>query len=343
MDSQALWITKYGEPEVLVLQNETPAPPAAGEVRIDVAYSGVNFADLQMRRGLYPDAPKRPFVPGYEVSGVVRDVGEGVTEIGPGDQVVAVTYFGGYRSTVTVPATQVFPLPKGWTLAEGAAIPVTFFTAHLAITEMGRLRAGDRVLIDCASGGVGTIAMQLAKARGAQVVGLTSSPQKKAFIEGYGARAFTHAEFAANPALRDFDLILNAGGGRSINQHRRRLALTGRIVCFGVNSGMTRKGRGLLKMLLAVVQSPLLSVLGLLDQNQGVFGLNALRFFDDPQWVERLTKTLPEVERLNIRPHVDKVFPAQQAAEAHRYIQEKRAKGKVLLRWGEAQPQQAAA
>lgn len=156
MTHHEIAIEKFGTAHSLTFRERAPAPPAPGEVAIDVKYSGVNFADVQMRLGFYPDAPKKPFVPGYEVSGVVAEVGPGVTAVKRGDAVVAGTYFGGYASRVTIPATQVFPLPRNATLETGAALPVNYFTAQLALHDMARVRAGDKVLIECATGGVGT-------------------------------------------------------------------------------------------------------------------------------------------------------------------------------------------
>src|SRR3954465_5820949 len=110
MIHQNIRIEKYGSASTLQLRELAPRAPGDDEVAIDVAYSGINFADIQMRLGLYPDAPKRPFVPGYEVSGKIAAVGKNVTDLAPGDPVVAGTYFGGYASTVTIPANQVFKL-----------------------------------------------------------------------------------------------------------------------------------------------------------------------------------------------------------------------------------------
>src|SRR5512139_3342160 len=113
-------IDKYGTAQTLKLREIAPRTPGEDEVAIEVAYSGINFADLQMRLGFYPDAPKRPFVPGYEISGHVEAVGRNVKDFTPGDPVIAGTYFGGYASTVTLPARQVFKLPESVDLAEGA-------------------------------------------------------------------------------------------------------------------------------------------------------------------------------------------------------------------------------
>ncbi|MEO7732556.1 MAG: alcohol dehydrogenase catalytic domain-containing protein [Kofleriaceae bacterium] len=229
-------ITKYGPASSMRVREVAPRAPGDDEVAIDVAYSGVNFADVQMRIGLYPDAPKKPFVPGYEVSGKVSQVGKNVRDVKVGDAVVAGCYFGGYASTITVPASQVFKLPTKFDLAAGAALPVAYFTAQLAISEMGRVRKGDRVLIEPGTGGVGVIATQMARHLGAEVTGLTTSEHKKPVITALGATAYTLDEFHANAELTGYDFILNSSGGGNIQWQRKRLGLTGRIVCIGMSS-----------------------------------------------------------------------------------------------------------
>ncbi|MBP9088959.1 MAG: alcohol dehydrogenase catalytic domain-containing protein [Kofleriaceae bacterium] len=133
------------------LRDTASRSPKADEIAIDVAFSGINFADIVMRLGLYPDAPKQPVVPGSEVSGRVAAVGRNVKNFGVGDEVVAGTMFGGYTSHLVVAASSVFKRPAHLTLATGAALPVTFFTAHIALAEMTRGRKGDRVLIGSAT------------------------------------------------------------------------------------------------------------------------------------------------------------------------------------------------
>lgn len=328
-----VYIHKAGAADSMSFRDGTVAAPAAGEVTIDVAYSGLNFADIMMRLGMYPDAPKRPFVPGYEVSGTVRAVGPGVAGFAVGDLVMAGCYFGGYAARVTIPARQVFKLPAGFDLAQAAALPVAFFTAHMALVEMARVRAGDKVLIDCATGGVGTIAMQIARRAGAEVVGLTSSASKKAYIEGYGARALTHAEFAADKTVTGFDIILNSGGGKSIQAQRARQALGGRIVCFGVSSAVDDGKRNIFKALGAIIAMPKISVMKLFEKNQGVFGLNVLKVMEDPAWVARLTAAMSSIGELDLKAHVGKVFPATEVAAAHHLLETRGATGKVLLKW----------
>ncbi|HUQ07612.1 MAG TPA: alcohol dehydrogenase catalytic domain-containing protein [Kofleriaceae bacterium] len=333
MTHHEIAIEKFGTAHSLSYRERAIAPPGPGEVAIDVKYSGVNFADVQMRLGFYPDAPKKPFVPGYEVSGVVTELGAGVTGWKKGDAVVAGTYFGGYASRVTIPATQVFPLPKNATLETGAALPVNYFTAQLALHDMARVRQGDRVLIECATGGVGTLATQMARAAGAEVIGLTTSPHKKGFIENLGAKAYTLDEFYADRSIDKLDLIINSSGGVHINRQRARLGLTGRMVCLGMSSGVKDGRRNFARIAVAALRTPRISVLKLFDANTGIYALNALHVLRDPVWVERMTRSLVAVDKLDLKPHVGKVFAAKDAGAAHAFLETKQATGKVLLAW----------
>ncbi len=333
MTHQDIAIETYGAAKTLRLRDQPSRPPGPNEVSIDVKYSGINFADIQMRLGFYPDAPKRPFVPGYEVSGHVVAVGPGVTGLRVGEAVVAGTYFGGYASHVTIPADQVFALPRHLDLESGAALPVNYFTARLAMHEMARVRAGDKVLIECATGGVGVLAIQMAKQLGAEVTGLTTSVHKKPFIEQLGARAFTRDEWYADASLTGYDFILNASGGAEIQPQRARLGITGRMVCVGLSSGVKDGKRNFLRIGMAALRTPRISVLKLFDANTGIFALNALRVLQDPTWVPRLTQSLGEAEALGLKPHVGKVFAAKDVAAAHQLLETKGATGKVLLAW----------
>ncbi len=330
---QEIVIEKYGAASALTLRERPADPVGPDQVAIAVKYSGINFADIQMRLGFYPDAPKRPFVPGYEVSGVVEAVGKDVTGLAIGDQVLAGTYFGGYASRVTIPAIQVVPLPKNVDLAAGAALPVNFFTAHLALFEMARVRGGDRVLVECATGGVGTLAVQMARRVGAEVVGLTSSPGKKQYISDLGATACTRDEFYADESITGFDFILNASGGSEIRRQLPRLGYTGRMVCMGLNSGVKDGKRNIPRIALAALRTPRLRILKMFEKNIGVYALNALPILRDESWIRRLTDRVAQAGDMNIVPHVGKIFPATDAPAAHAYLETRQALGKVLLEW----------
>src|SRR5215831_21156835 len=178
-------ISRHGPADVFELRERPDPTPGDGEVRIRVRASGINFADVLARLGIYPDAPKPPMVVGYEVAGVVDVVGRGVTSIHPGDRVVALTRFGGYADVVSVPAAQVYRFPDRLSDAEAAAVPVTYLTAAVALYKMANVTAGETVLIHNAGGGVGIAATQLARLRRATVIG-TASPGKHDALRSFG-------------------------------------------------------------------------------------------------------------------------------------------------------------
>ncbi|HSD11141.1 MAG TPA: alcohol dehydrogenase catalytic domain-containing protein, partial [Candidatus Binatia bacterium] len=169
-----VWITRVGPPEVLELREAPDPTPMPGEVQIRVRASGINFADIMARLGLYPDSPKLPAVVGYEVAGDVAAVGAGVTRA-VGEKVFAITRFGGYSDVVCVPEAQAVPLSDGMTYEEGAAIPVNYLTAYQMLIQMGALKSGERVLVHSAAGGVGLAALDLCRIHGAEVIGTASA------------------------------------------------------------------------------------------------------------------------------------------------------------------------
>ncbi len=180
-----VWITKAGPPEVLQVREAPDPTPRAGEVRIRVEASGINFADLLARMGLYPDAPKLPCVVGYEVAGTVDALGEGVTEVHVGEKVLALTHFGGYTDIVCVPTINTFLRPPQMSPQVGAAMLVNYVTAYQLLVVMGSLHRGERVLIQSAAGGVGLAALDICRIYGAQTIGLASTA-KHAFLRSRG-------------------------------------------------------------------------------------------------------------------------------------------------------------
>ena len=158
-----IWIPKAGPPEVLELRDARDPTPGVGEVRIRVEAAGVNFADVMGRMGLYPDLPRIPVVPGYEVAGKVDQTGAGVDADWIGRDVFALTRFGGYADVVCAPQAQVFARPPDMSVQEGASIPVNYLTAWQLIVVMGALKAGETVLVHAGAGGVGIAAIQLAR------------------------------------------------------------------------------------------------------------------------------------------------------------------------------------
>jgi len=333
-----VWITKAGPPEVLVVK-EAPDPEAgAGEVRVRVRASGINFADLMARVGLYPDAPKLPCVIGYEVSGVVDQVGSSITDLREGDRVLALCRFGGYSDTVVLPRLQVFPMPEGMTFEEAAAFPVVYGTAYNMMFFTGNLRRKSSVLIHSAAGGVGLAAIQLARTRECTIIGVASA-SKHAFLKERGCHhtldsASDYA--AAARALvgdRGIDLILDPVGGKSWSEGYDLLAPCGRLVFFGLSAAVSGQKRNLLHAGAQLFHSSKKwGPMQLMPDNKTISGTNMLKLFHRPDLLEPQFLDLLELYRVGaLAPHVDKTFRFDEAPAAHAYIHERKAKGKVLL------------
>ena len=273
-----IWISKAGPPEVLAVKEAPDPQPAAGEMRIRVEASGVNFADVLGRLGLYPDLPRIPVVPGYEVAGRVDAVGGGVDPSWVGRDVFALTRFGGYADVVCVPTAQVFVRPEGISAQEGASIPVNYLTAWQLMIVMGGLKPNETVLIHSVGGGVGIAATQIAKHLGARVIG-TASAAKHSELRALGVDHlidYRTEDFEARARQitggRGVELVLDAIGGDSLKKGYRLLAPTGRLGTFGVSSAATNKTGGMFGMLSVLASTPWLQFnpLSLMNANKGV-------------------------------------------------------------------------
>ena len=335
-----IWISEAGPPETLVLKEAPDPNPRAGEARIRVEASGINFADVMGRMGLYPDLPKIPVVPGYEVAGRVDAVGEGVDPAWIGRNVFALTRFGGYADVVCAPTGRIFVRPEGMSAEEGAAMPVNYLTAWQLIVVMGGLKAGETMLVHSAGGGVGVAATQIAKRLGAKVIG-TASAAKHQELRALGvdhlidyrtedfekrAREITQG--------RGVELILDAVGGESLKKGYRLLAPTGRLGIFGASSAARSKSGGMLGMVSMLAGTPWLQFnpLSLMNANKGVFGVNLGHMWDEG---DRLASWMSELiqlwERGAIKPRIARTFSFGEAAAAHHFIQDRSNLGKVLL------------
>jgi NADPH:quinone reductase-like Zn-dependent oxidoreductase len=331
---RAVVITKHGDPSVLqVQQRPDPPPPGPGQLQIAVRAAGVNFADHLARVGLYPDAPKLPAVVGYEVAGTVQAVGAGVDENRLGERVLAGTRFGGYAEIVNVAASDSVALPAALTFEQGAAVPVNYATAWAALHGYGSLRAGERVLVHAAAGGVGTAAVQFAKAAGAEVHG-TASPGKHQKLTELGVdRAIDYRRDGWWKGLDPYDLVLDALGGTSLRRSYQLLRPGGRLVGYGVSNmqqGEKRSLRTAAPHALAMLRG--FSLLDQLSDSKTVIGLNMLRLWDDrgtlEPWITPLKKSLDDG---TAAPIVHAAVPFAEAPKAHRILASRENFGKVVL------------
>ncbi len=334
-----IWITRAGLPEVLQVKEAPDPQPKAGEVRIRVEATGINFADIMGRMGVYPDLPPIPVVPGYEVGGRVDAAGAGAGEDWVGRDVIALTRFGGYSDAVCVPTKQVFARPAGFSALEGAALPVNYFTAWQLVV-MGGLKSKETVLIHSAGGGVGIAATQIAKHIGARIIG-TASAAKHAELRALGADHlidYRTEDFETRTREitngRGVELILDAVGGESFKKGYRILARTGRLGVFGVSSLAQSKERSILSMLSMLATTPWFQFnpLSLMNANKGVFGVNLGHMWGEIDRLRQWGDALLELAAQGvIKPKMARTFRFDEAAQAHHFIQDRHNIGKVLL------------
>src|SRR5881628_3886109 len=233
----AIEIREPGEPDVLVpVERPTPVP-GSGEVLIEVAAAGVNRPDVMQRRGKYPPPPGASDIPGLEVAGTVDQIGPDVTGWKIGDAVCALVAGGGYAEYCVAPAPQCLPVPRGLDLVSAAAIPETFFTVWTNVFDRGRLRASESILVHGGSSGIGTTAIQLARARGSRVFATAGSAAKCAACEGLGAeRAINYRDEDFVAVIREatggrgVDVVLDMVGGDYFARNIDALAVEGRLV-----------------------------------------------------------------------------------------------------------------
>ncbi len=330
-EMNVLAITAPGGPEVLAVQRGPVPDTGDGSVLIRVGAAGVNYPDVLQRRGHYDPPPGASPLPGLEVAGEVATVGAGVDRWRIGDRVVALCNGGGYAEYVAVPAGQVLPLPDGWSLAQAAALPETFFTVEQTLVQRAGLRAGMTVLVHGAAGGIGGAAVQMARALGARPIAVVSDRARADYALELGAEtAILHTETDFVAAARDItgnrgaDRIVSIAGGDMLMRNLAALADGGAIVQLAGLSGNTAP----------------LDIGLLLRRNATLIG-SVLR----PQPPARKAAIAAGLERDiwpaladgRIRPPRLAILPFAEAATAHRALEERSGFGKYVLvtAWGE--------
>jgi NADPH:quinone reductase len=315
-----------GGPEVLVLATGPVPRPAAGEVLIRVAAAGINRPDILQRTGNYPPPPGASPVLGLEVSGTVAALGAEVTGWHEGDAVCALVAGGGYAEYCVAPAPQCLPVPKGVALVDAAGLPETFFTVWTNVFDRGRLATGESFLVHGGSSGIGTTAIQLARAFGARVFATAGSPEKCAVCRDLGAeRAIDYRQEDFVAVLKEatqgrgVDVILDMAGGPYVEKNLRSLALEGRLVQIAFLQG----------------SKVTLDLAHLMVRRQTITGstLRPRPVADKAAIARNLRdKVWPLIEAGKVRPVIDRTFPLAEAAAAHRLMESSAHIGKILLR-----------
>ncbi len=322
---KAIEISEFGGPDVLQLVERPEPCPAPDEVLIDVTAAGVNRPDIVQRYGKYPPPPGASDIPGLEVAGVVAAVGPDVRGWSIGDPVCALLTGGGYAQRAVVPKEQCLPIPNGLTAIQAAGIPETFFTVWTNVFQRGRLQAGETILIHGGTSGIGTTAIQLAKAFGAQVLATAGSDDKCEAMRTLGAaHAFNYktqdwvAEGKRVTGGRGMHLILDIVGGDYIARNLDLLAVEGRLV----QIAFLKSAKAEIDFSMLMRKRLTMTGSTLRPRTPSEKGVIA-RELHEHVW--------PLLESGAVAPVIHTVFPLAEAAAAHRLMEESTHIGKIIL------------
>ena len=317
---RAAVVTDLAGPDGVVVR-EVPTPtPGPTQVVIDVEYAGIGFPDVLQTRGQYQVRPELPFIPGWEISGVVR---EGSNGFRAGERVSAMPFGGGVAESVAVDTDYVFPLPKSVSFDTAAALPLNYLTAHFALVRRANLQPGETVLVQGAGGGVGSAACNMAAALGAKVIAVVSSAEKAAVAEAAGAQHVVLADgFLAKVREltegRGVDVVVDPVGGERFTDSLRSLAREGRLLVVGFTGGPI----------------PAAKTNRLLLTNTTVMGAGTRELWNhEPDMPRRQwDELLPLLKSGGLKPVIGQQFSMDETAAAVRTIEERLATGKVLVR-----------
>lgn len=326
---KAILSKEVGGPETLVLEDVPVPTPGKGQVLIEVKACGVNYPDVLIIQDMYQFKPPRPFSPGGEISGIVSAVGEGVSNVKPGDRVLASTGNGGMAEYALAGGHGVMPIPEGMPYDEAAAFLMTYGTSYYALKDRADPKPGEKLLVLGAAGGVGIAAVELGKAMGLEVIAAASSQDKVDFCMGKGAdKGLVYARELDRDGQKKFsedikaisgggvDIIYDGVGGNYAEPAVRAMNWEGRFLVIGFPAGIPK-----LPLNLTLLKS---------CDVRGVFwGAAVAR---DPKAHQQNVAELFELYKAGkIRPHVSNSYPLEKAADAIRELQDRKAQGKVVV------------
>lgn len=318
---RAVQVTRLEGPDALELADVPEPEERPGQVLVEVKAAGVNFPDVLLSKGEYQMRPNPPFIPGSEVAGIVKQAPEG-SRFAAGERVVAFPGLGGFAEVVRADPIAVFPLPDGVSFDVGASLPMNYFTVHFALARRGRLKAGETVLVHGAAGGVGTAAIQMAKALGARVIAVVSTEAKGDVAREAGADEVVSVEGFKDAAKeltggKGVDIVLDPVGGDRFTDSLRSLAVEGRLLVIGFTGG----------------EIPTVKVNRLLLNNIDVVGVGWGAFWvGDPAYLQtQWEEMLPMLADGRLDPPIGGRYSLEQAPQALNELAERRATGKILI------------
>ncbi|MFO1381879.1 MAG: NADPH:quinone oxidoreductase family protein [Chitinivorax sp.] len=321
---KAILCQSHGLPDTLVLQDISSPKPGPKQVVISVKACGVNFPDTLIIQGKYQFKPEMPFSPGGELAGVIKEVGEGVSHLKPGDHVIAFTGWGGFAEEVVTEAFKVIPIPPGFDFKVAASFAMVYGTSYHALKDRAQLKAGETVLVLGAAGGVGLATIQLAKAMGARVIAAASSDEKLAVCQANGADELVN--YSKNDWRerikqitdgKGVDVIYDPVGGDYAEPAMRLMAWNGRYLVVGFAAGDIPK----IPLNLALLKG--CSIVGVF------WGEFAMRQKQDNQ--ANMMQLFGWLMEGKIKPHISRVYPLAQAAQALNQLMARKTTGKVVL------------
>ena len=342
-DLRKVVVSKAGSYDRLVLARGPALRPGAGEVVIDVRAIGVNYADCMVRMGLYESAKEFvgwPITPGFEVAGVVAEVGDGVTDLAVGDRVFAITLFHGYATEVRVRREYVFRMPGDLSFERAAAFPSVFLTAWFALHELAHPRRGAKVLVHSAAGGVGTSLLQLARRAGCEVTGVVGSTHKIEVARAHGAhhvidksKADLWAE-AKKIAPGGFDVVCDANGVETLKKSYDNTRTSGKLVIYGFHTMIPKQGGkpNWIKLAADYLRTPRFNPLDLTNESKSILSFNLSYLYDRTDILrEAMTDLLGWLEAGEIQAPQVTTYGLDRVADAHRDIESGKTTGKLVL------------
>ena len=336
---RALTITRHGDPDVLKVLESPDLTPKLGELRINVARAGLNFAEISARVGLYPDAPKPPFVAGYEVAGTIDALGEGVEGWKVGDRAIGMCRFGAHASQVVIPRAQAFKIPEQLSFDEAAALPVNYITAFHMMFRVGNLLPRQRILVHMAAGGVGLAVIQLCKlVEGVEIFGTASASKHPLLLQmgcqhpiDYRTKDYVE-EVRTLTSGKGVDLVLDALGGADWSKGYSLLRPAGHLIAFGWANMVDGEKRNLFKVVSEYFSQKKYAPYEMMGHNKTVSGVNLGHLWDELELVNgHMEKLLALAAQGKVKPKVAKVFKLVDGPAAHRYVQERKNVGKVVF------------
>ncbi len=338
-------ILKAGGYDQLQFVSENDPKPQNNEILIRVIATGVNYADVCVRLGVYESAKTYvgwPITPGFEVSGEVEAVGSQVKNFKMGDKVIGFTRFNGYSTKIALPEDQVMKLPKGFQVEEAAGFPAVFLTAYYALKQIIIIREGSAIVVHSAAGGVGTALVQLAKAMKLKVVGVVGSSHKVDYVKKLGADLVL--DKSKDPQfwekIRQFhpegyDVVFDANGYSTYKKSYDVLKPTGKLVVYGSHSLMPKSGGRLnyIKAGLGLLRTPKFDPLKLITDNKSVIGFNVSFLFDMKTMIGEAVADLYDLaDRGELAPVLPTYFNFKEVAKAHQLIESGQSVGKIILK-----------